>query len=218
MEIHDRIRQRMSELNLKSVDIVKRVGISRGGISQWLNGITSPRGSNLLKLAEALECQPDWLQFGVVSHAPSESPIDFKTYEVPMLDVQLSAGFGSEPGTEAVLETIPVPERLLEEFGVHPQNASIVSVRGDSMESTLRDGEKIIVDTAQSQLISNSIYAFAFDGELKVKRFIKNFDQNWTIRSDNNLDPAYQDQTVAPHNIKQLQILGRVAGILARKL
>ena len=208
----------MNECGLKAVDIVNKTGLSKGTVSQWLNGHTQPRGDNLLILSEALTASPEWLQFGVISQGSNIDQADIKTYEVPVLDVQLSAGFGSTPGTEAVLETIPVPERLLEEFGVHPQNASIVSVRGDSMESTLRDGEKIIVDTAQSQLVSNSIYAFAFDGELKVKRFIKNFDQNWTIRSDNNLDPAYQDQTVAPHNIKQLQILGRVAGILARKL
>ncbi|WP_261840977.1 S24 family peptidase [Aliamphritea ceti] len=218
MEMKDRIRQRMSECGLKAVDIVNKTGLSKGTISQWLNGHTQPRGDNLLILSNALTASPEWLQFGVVSQGSSEEQLHFKTYEIPVLDVQLSAGFGSTQDAEAVIETMPVPERLLEEFGVHPQNANIVSVKGDSMETTLRDGEKIIVDTAHCQLISNSIYAFAFDGELKVKRFIKNFDQNWTIRSDNNLDPAYQDQTVAPHNIKQLQIIGRVAGILARKL
>lgn len=218
MEMKDRIKQRMNECGFKAVDIVNRTGLSKGTVSQWLNGHTQPRGDNLLILSEALSASPEWLQFGVISQDSHTIQHGFKTYEVPVLDIQLSAGCGVDPGSEAVVKTLPVPEPLLEEFNVSPQNASIVAVKGDSMETTLRDGDRIVIDTSQSRPTNNGIFAFAFDDELKVKRFIKNFDQNWTIRSDNTFDPAYQDQTVAPHNMSQLRIIGRVAGILARKL
>ena len=218
MDIAERIKQRMGEMGLKAVDIVKKTGLSKGTISQWLNGHTQPRGDNLLLLAETLGTSPEWLQFGVMSAVGLDSEPSYKAYDVPVLDAELSAGFGRHLETEAVLETIPVPERMLQELGVNAESACIVSVRGDSMETTLRDGEKVVVNTSEKQPVSNGIYAFEFDGELKVKRFIKRFDSTWTISSDNKHDPAYQDQTVSAHNVNQLRVIGRVAGVLARRL
>ena len=61
MNINERIVQRMSKLGLKQKDIVKRTGLTRGAVSQWINQPVSPKGENLWKLCEVLECSPQWL-------------------------------------------------------------------------------------------------------------------------------------------------------------
>ncbi|WP_271270515.1 XRE family transcriptional regulator [Aliamphritea hakodatensis] len=217
MSIGKNVRALRKERKWTQEELARRINISRGRIAQIEKDPNSDvKAETLLSLAKAFGCLPADLSQGWGKSAPIQPVEPF--VDIPVLSVELSAGFGTSSDQEAVIETIQVPESLLDEFNVNSLSARIVSVKGDSMETTLRDGDRIIVDTSQSRLTSNSIYAFAFDGELKVKRFIKNFDQNWTIRSDNNFDPAYQDQTVAPHNIGQLTIIGRVAGILARKL
>lgn len=69
MEIKDRIRECMAQRNIQAKDIVERTGLTKGTVSQWVNGQTSPRGKNLKLLAKALGTSPEWLMFGVNSSA-----------------------------------------------------------------------------------------------------------------------------------------------------
>ena len=210
--LKDRFKSAREQQGYTQESLAKLANVTQTTIYKIESGETV-RPRKLDQYAELLHVTPEWLQFG----SGKETSEGSNDYEVPVLDVELSAGFGSFNDSEAVLETMSVPLGILEDMDVPPAAARIVSIRGDSMEGTLRDREKVVINTAEKQLASNSIYAFEFDGELKVKRFIKQFDSTWTISSDNKHDPAYQDQTVSHHNIDQLRIIGRVAGLLARK-
>ena len=64
MDISNRIRNKMNALGLRSVDITKAADISKGTISQWLNGIAKPSGKNIIALAKVLQCDPEWLLDG----------------------------------------------------------------------------------------------------------------------------------------------------------
>lgn len=64
MTISDRIKKQMERLNLKGVDITRGTGVSSGGVSQWVNGITTPKGDNLIALSKILKCDPEWLLTG----------------------------------------------------------------------------------------------------------------------------------------------------------
>lgn len=211
--LKDRFKSAREKQGHTQESLAKLADVSQTTIYKIESGETV-RPRKLDRFAELLSVTPEWLQFGNSGSGPDIASSD---YDVPVLDVELSAGFGAFNDSEAVLETMPVPLGILGDMDVPPAAARIVSIRGESMEGTLRDREKVVVNTAEKLLVSNNIYAFEFDGELKVKRFIKQFDSTWTISSDNKHDPAYQDQTVAPHNIDQLRIIGRVAGLLARK-
>ena len=50
MDVSDRIKQRMRDLNVKAVDIVKNTGASKGSVSQWVNGTSEPSSKNLQAL------------------------------------------------------------------------------------------------------------------------------------------------------------------------
>jgi phage repressor protein C with HTH and peptisase S24 domain/DNA-binding Xre family transcriptional regulator len=64
MEFKDRVAARMRELNLNATDISKLTGVSKATVSFWMGGINGAKGKNLLSLAKALECSPDWLSDG----------------------------------------------------------------------------------------------------------------------------------------------------------
>jgi phage repressor protein C with HTH and peptisase S24 domain len=68
MEFKDRVTARMRELNLSATDISKEMGVSKATVSFWVNGTNGAKGKNLLALAKALDCSPDWLSDG--SDAP----------------------------------------------------------------------------------------------------------------------------------------------------
>jgi phage repressor protein C with HTH and peptisase S24 domain len=65
MEFKDRVTARMKALNLNATDISKLTGVSKATVSFWVSGTNGAKGKNLLALAKALDCSPDWLSDGV---------------------------------------------------------------------------------------------------------------------------------------------------------
>ncbi|WP_027855570.1 XRE family transcriptional regulator [Marinobacterium litorale] len=231
MEISDRIRRRMNELGLKAVDIVNRTGLTKGTVSQWVNGRTNPSGENLQKLCRVLKCSREWILFGV-GHPDSSLAKEegHKQYAVqtssewkeavPVIRQGFSAGHGSDGD---VMEDLfdgeeQVDLTRLEKLDIQPGNARIIKVKGDSMWPTLWDGDRALADTYVPHLISGKIYAFFWDGELKVKRFTKKMDGTWLVASDNKDNPEYTDEVISPHNAQQLNIIARVKDLYSREL
>lgn len=60
----ERIRARRKELKIRQAALGKMVGVSNVAISQWERSETEPNGENLLALANALKCSPDYLMKG----------------------------------------------------------------------------------------------------------------------------------------------------------
>ncbi|HYQ55406.1 MAG TPA: S24 family peptidase [Pseudomonas sp.] len=74
MEFKDRVIARMKELEISSTELSKLSGVSKATVSFWINGTNGAKGKNLLALASALKCSPQWLSDG--SGSPSgEMPV-----------------------------------------------------------------------------------------------------------------------------------------------
>ena len=65
MEFKDRVTSRMKALELSATDLSRLTGVSKATVSFWVSGTNGAKGKNLLALAKALECSPDWLSDGV---------------------------------------------------------------------------------------------------------------------------------------------------------
>jgi phage repressor protein C with HTH and peptisase S24 domain len=74
MEFKDRITERMKALGLTPADIIKATGVSKATVSFWVSGTNGAKGKNLLALAKALECSPEWLSEGTGSPGDAASP------------------------------------------------------------------------------------------------------------------------------------------------
>jgi len=239
MDISDRINDRLKTLGLKGVDITKAVGISSGGVSQWRNGATTPASEKIFPLSRLLQCDPEWLVTGKVAtikniniYDPQEEAegltldssalgapsISSGYMNVPVYDVELAAGYTGFYDHDHESETMSVSMDCLEKNNVPSDSASIVTVRGSSMESTLCDGDTVLIDLSTTRPISGKVFAFNFDGDLRVKRFVLQLDRMWRIVSDNEDKELYPDEIVPANSLSHLSIVGRVAAILERSM
>jgi SOS-response transcriptional repressor LexA len=155
MEIHERIQRRMAELGLKSVDLVARTGLTKGTISQWVNGRTSPSGENLKKLCRVLRCSQEWILFGVnppdgsgISEPSNVTPVHFTKEEkgYPVISWVQAGEWG-----EAVDLFPPGFAEEWERTDCNVGDSSFwLKVKGDSMTSpsglSIPDGYLILVD------------------------------------------------------------------------
>lgn len=240
----DRIQELLEHRNIPKRGMRRALertcGISYQAVSQWFTGETSNiKNEHLAAIAQEYGSSLDWLISGkgpmIVgqakdgdSAAPKENHTqlgvnvapDWTTAQVPIMDQAFSAGQGAaaEKLEDFVDGFKDISHSDLTALNIQPSNARIIKIRGDSMWSTLWDGDEVLADTYVPRLISGKIYAFEFDGELKVKRFTKKMDGSWLISSDNKDDPAYTDEVVSAHNAQQLRVIAEVKKLVSRNL
>jgi phage repressor protein C with HTH and peptisase S24 domain len=126
---------------------------------------------------------------------PNQTPMD-GMIEVPVLDVDASAGFGAIASDESSYTRFGFDEKWLRRLtGAKGASLSIVSVLGDSMEPTLSDGDEVLVDASDhGSRLRDGIYVLRSDDTLVVKRIaIKPGAKQITISSDNPAYPSWND-------------------------
>lgn len=126
---------------------------------------------------------------------------------VNLHDVQASAGFGALNGFENVLSSLAFSRKWLSERGLSSSKASLIYVKGDSMEPTLLDGSVVLIDHNKSVVKENRIYAFREGDELFVKRLVRLNGSTLSIGSDN---PAYPSRILTDEEISAIHIIGEV--------
>lgn len=123
-------------------------------------------------------------------------------------NVQLSAGSGAENADPALIATLAFRREWLNRLGVNPSDAVIVSVRGDSMEPGLHDGDLALIDQARKALRTGRIYALTdIDGATRVKRIEILQGQGFLLRSDNL---AYPVEARLNDDSNRINIIGQV--------
>ncbi len=127
--------------------------------------------------------------------------------DVPRLALGASAGPGAVAEDDAPVGHLRFAQGWLRELGLTPGALSALTVAGDSMEPTLRDGDEILVARADSDpagRLRDGIHVIRRDGVLQVKRLQFGTGQAAVI-SDNH---AYPSDMAVP--LDELDVLGRV--------
>ncbi|MDN3390892.1 S24 family peptidase [Pseudoalteromonas sp. APC 3691] len=149
MTFQDRLTEQMAAVDIKAVEIARKLKISKGTVSQWCTGLNKPRGENAVKLAKALRCNVSWLMEGKGSpnkNVELELGPDLRD-QAPLIS-WVQAGKWKEIDMESLRQTDTT-------FYQHTANVSdeafALRVKGDSMTSftggkSIPEGSVIIVD------------------------------------------------------------------------
>lgn len=148
--------------------------------------------------------------FGVdeqVLGGPANAVLDGMV-EIPVLDVEASAGFGAVASSENAQTRFGFDERWLRSLtSAKSASLSIVRVMGDSMEPTLSNGDEVLVDASDhASRLRDGIYVLRADDALMVKRVaIKPGGKQIMVASDNPAYPTWNDM-----NRSEVHVVGRV--------
>lgn len=202
--------------------LARLTGLSARGIGQYASGTSDPTRSKVVTLAEAAGVNVLWLATGEGPKLKGEtakrslSELAFSEGEqppegyirVPRYDVAASAGGGALNVSEQVVDYIQFkPDWIKNVLGASAQNLALIRVKGDSMETTLSDGDVLLVDTTDRRFEASAIYVLQLEGSLLVKRIQRKVDGTVVIKSDNK---AYEPETVRGDMVDQLHVVGRV--------
>lgn len=191
------------------------VGVSKNTLMRYERGERRPDCDFLFRLCRRYGIDSGWLLLGEgAMYAGDNASMNGvggafgdEYALVPLYDVEVSAGHGAVVDQENSLSRLAFRHDWLAEMGLYPDKVVTVLAAGDSMEPTLHDGDVLLVDTAQRQVVKDAIYIIRQQGLLYVKRLQRLYDGAIRISSDNK---AYAVEVVPKKDLGYLEIIGRV--------
>lgn len=184
----------------------KRSAISRGAIGNWERGLGLTT-ENLNILAQVLDVSPEWLLTGAgrgpepsehIGNTPDlpEPIADRSTVLIPEYDVRAAMGDGFTMDREAIKDHWTFSRRYLaDELRLNLRNLVVVEVIGDSMEPTLKSGDRVLVDMGDRRVGIPGIFVL-WDGDGTVAKrleLVPNSNPHKIVRiSDNPLHRSYE--------------------------
>ena len=195
---------------------MKLSGVSPTTLNNYLNGREMKRGT-AQRIANACGVSLQWLLFGVDNQNAIPLPVidNDNIVLIDFYDVAASAGFGAE--ADDIQRPIKVgisKDFLQSDLNLSPSSTIIIQVRGDSMEPTMRAGDKLIVDIRRPELL-DGIHVLVVNGALLVKRLATS-STGIRIISDNERYPSEEAEITRfrwgqPDGDDAITVIGRVA-------
>jgi phage repressor protein C with HTH and peptisase S24 domain len=173
----------------RAVDAARRFGWIESTYMGHENGSRGFKADTAHAYAGAFRVSPEWLLWGgnPQKDAIAETSAASRPTLVPVYDVEASAGHGAVVEYESIAYSLAFPPDYLRRLTkADPRHLSIISVKGDSMEPTLKDDDIVMLDASKTSLSFDGLFVLRYDEALHVKRIGRApVQENVTILSDN---------------------------------
>lgn len=228
-----RIKQAREARKMSQAQLATAVGQDQSTIAHWERERNFPKPAMLKRLAVTLGVTPEWLLYGTKPESASSPGHTFgvaattddgqatDAVSISELELRAMAGnggevevFAGEREMEAVTGRYSFPAAGFRElYGAAPDRVRIVEVIGDSMEPTLRPGQKLMLDIADRFPTPPGIFV-VFDGFGMVIKRISIVPHSDPLRvkisSDNKEYDPYE------RLVEEAHIQGRIIGTWRR--
>jgi phage repressor protein C with HTH and peptisase S24 domain len=184
-------------------ELAQALGINRSAITQARKKNAIP-AKWMLKLYRGFGLNPDWVETGV-GQTFSKSSNDGIFKNVPKVKARLSAGSGSfEVGSE-IEGYYAFRKDWLSTKG-NMNKMVLMDIFGNSMEPELKDGDTILLDESQKDVLAGAVYAVGVDDTIMVKRLEKHPNKLVLISDNRDYDPIFLRES----DINSIRIIGKV--------
>lgn len=112
---------------------------------------------------------------------------------IPYLNIEASAGDGYHNDNEYINSFITLTSGKFEAPIKNLIKPAIITIKGNSMEPTLKEGNMILVDAGNKEFIEGRIYIIRIKDNLYVKRLFKNpITEKIICKSDNPIHTTFE--------------------------
>ena len=189
--------------NLTQMELAVRLNVSQTNIMFIETGKRTPSKELAKRMARFFDV-PIQAFFDPDYDLDASSP-DYSAVKIPYYNVVASAGNGIYAELEYISQYLTVSDGRFAAYLRGVKNPSAITIRGNSMSPGLNDGDMVVIDTDDHELVDGRIYVIEIEGELFIKRLFRDpFSKTVLVKSDN---PQYPENRVGPES---LHICGRM--------
>lgn len=186
-------------------ELANELGINRSGISHARTNNKIP-DKWIVKLYRKFGFNPQWIETGIGNvfiHTQSANDVEFKY--IPKVAARLSAGTGSFECEETVTDYLSFPTKWLS--GKGSANSMVaMEVFGQSMEPMIKEGDTVLIDQSQNNILAGAIYAVGVEDTILIKRLEKHPDKLVLCSDNRNYEPIY----LKKEEMEKIRIIGKV--------
>lgn len=188
-----------------SSELARELGINRSGITHARNNNRIP-DKWIVKLYRKFGLNPGWIETGA-GHAfinkQSDSDVDFKA--IPKVAARLSAGTGSFDINDAVTDYLSFQKKWLSAKG-SANSMVAMEVFGQSMEPVIKEGDTVLIDQSQKNILAGAIYAVGVEDTILIKRLEKHPNKLVLCSDNKGYDPIFLEK----NQLETVRIIGKV--------
>jgi len=141
--VGERIRRRRKTLKLTQQGVASGIGVSHVAVSQWEKDETLPRGENLLRLAELLQCTAAWIIDG--EGEVFTAPLNVSDVSaLPLITLAQAAAWMQEKRLLIQQQAT----RFLYSDSRLSESALAITLEDNAMQPDYRPGDTLIFDPA----------------------------------------------------------------------
>lgn len=184
------------------------LSINRSAITQARKKDSIP-DKWILQLFRIYGLNPHWVEKGLgETYLKQMSTFRSEFKNIPKVKARLCAGGGSFESADDIEGYYAFHNAWLRTKGV-PDKMVVMDVFGNSMEPELKDGDSVLIDESQKDIIAGAIFAVGVEDTIMVKRLEKQ-PGTLVLRSDNmDYVPVY----LKGDEINNVRIIGKVVWV-----
>lgn len=187
-------------------ELASILGINRSAITQARNKNAVP-DKWILRLYRVFGVNPNWIETGT-GPVFLKSGGDSVFKNIPKVRARLSAGSGSfEVGAEIEGYYAFRKDWLSTKGNINQM--VLMNIFGNSMEPELKDGDTILIDESQKDILAGAVYAIGVEDTIMVKRLEKHPNKLVLISDNKDYSPIYLNE----HEIGNIRVIGKVIWI-----
>jgi phage repressor protein C with HTH and peptisase S24 domain len=201
--------------------LARAMGVSPSAFRKWLKGEAEPSRERLVALARVAGVGIAWLAqgegpapvFETMSAARRRQPVQDPAVGVDpahfvLLPKQPDHVGGPMPPAPPMFGFLALRHDWVRTAcGVEPDNLLLEIAAGDSMRPTIRNGDTMLIDTADRMLRNIGVYVLQVNDQRLVKRVQRKHDGSLVLISDNG---TYQPDIMDPAAAAAVLVVGRV--------
>ncbi len=185
-------------------ELALNIGVNPSAITQARKKDTIP-DKWILQLYRKYGLNPDWVERGIgPTFINSSNAAEAEFRQVPKVKARLCAGGGSfEVGSEIEGYYSFRKDWLLRKGAA--EKMVLLDIFGNSMEPEFREGDTVLIDESQKDVLAGAVYAVGIDDTIMVKR-VEKHPKGLVLLSDNTkYKPIYMEN----EDINRVRIIGK---------
>lgn len=183
-------------------EFAKRLGYSPSYLSEVESGKTKPSLELLVRISQITNYSLHWLLTGegpmflelsesmVKEHVASYGELGDFTL-IPVVALESDRVIARKGIKVSAKEQYAFHRTWLQSKG-NLENFVLFAVRGDSMDPTITDGDFVLIDRSQKEVVVGNIYALRIENAVMVNRLQPMGDRRIKVMSDNKLYESYE--------------------------
>ncbi len=186
-------------------ELASNIGVNPSAITQARKKDTIP-DKWILKLYRKYGLNPDWVERGISpTFINSSNAAEAEFRQVPRVKARLCAGGGSfEVGSE-IEGYYSFRKDWLSRKGA-AEKMVLLDIFGNSMEPEFREGDTVLIDESQKDVLAGAVYAVGIDDTIMVKR-VEKHPKGLVLLSDNT---KYESLYLENEDVNRVRIIGKV--------